>query len=185
MLGAFLALLNTPEEKTRFEHLYLENRSIMYNYAMEILKDSQLAEDAVQDAFMKLIKYMDHIKGRNDHDARNYLIIIVKNEARQIYNQRKNVVYQEDMTGLDWDYPDVEHLVESKEEKRHIMDLIKSIGSKYGEPLILRFYYEFKDKEVAAMLGISLENEKIRVHRGSEMVKKLLEREKAHDGEPV
>ncbi len=77
MLGAFLALLNTPEEKTRFEHLYLENRSIMYNYAMEILKDSQLAEDAVQDAFMKLIKYMDHIKGRNDHDARNYLIIIV------------------------------------------------------------------------------------------------------------
>lgn len=65
------------------------------------------------------------------------------------------------------------------------MDLIKSIDSKYGDPLMLRFYYEFKDKEVAAMLKISLENEKIRVHRGREMVKNLLEQEKAHDGEPV
>ena len=185
MIEIYLSILDTPEEKSRFEHLYITCKSVMYNYAWDILKDNQLAEDAVHDAFMKLTKYMKNIEGRSDREAANYLIMIVKNEAKRIYNDRKPVVYQEDVTDPHTAIQEAEHMAEENDEKRRIFEKIKSLDPKYGDPLILRYYYEFTDKEIASMLGISLENEKIRVHRAKEMLKKMMEQEKAYDGEPV
>lgn len=185
MIGIYLSILDTPEEKSRFEHLYITCKSMMYNYAWDILKDDQLAEDAVHDAFMKLTKYMKNIEGRSDQEAANYLIIIAKNEAKKIYNARKPVVYQEDVAEPHSVMEEIEHTAEENDEKRRIFEKIKSLDAKYGDPLILRYFYEFTDKEVASMLGISLENEKIRVHRAKEMLKKMMEQEKAYDGEPV
>lgn len=56
MLGIYLAMLDTPEEKSKFEVLYKEYRSTMYNHAYGILKDKHLAEDAVHNAFFEVNK---------------------------------------------------------------------------------------------------------------------------------
>lgn len=53
MLGLYLAMIDTHEEKNKFEELYKEYKSTMYNFAMAILKDSYMAEDAVHNAFFK------------------------------------------------------------------------------------------------------------------------------------
>ena len=56
MLGLYLAMLDTPEEKSKFELLYKEYRSTMFNLAKRILKDNYLAEDAVHNAFFEVNK---------------------------------------------------------------------------------------------------------------------------------
>ena len=47
MLIYYLQMLDTPEEKIRFEKIYLKYRSLMYHVADSILHNRQDAEDAV------------------------------------------------------------------------------------------------------------------------------------------
>ena len=61
MLGFYLALLDTAEEKSRFEELYLLYRQDMYKTAYSILQDSFEAEDVVHEAFLIVIKKLDKI----------------------------------------------------------------------------------------------------------------------------
>lgn len=51
MLVYYLQMLDTPEEKIRFEQIYLKYRGLMYQVADGILHNRQDAEDAVHNAF--------------------------------------------------------------------------------------------------------------------------------------
>ena len=54
MLVYYLQMLDTPEEKIRFEQIYLKYRGLMYHVADSILHDRQEAEDAVHKSLFKI-----------------------------------------------------------------------------------------------------------------------------------
>ena len=56
MLVYYLQMLDTPEEKVRFEQIYLKYRGLMYHVAEDILHNRQDAEDAVHNAFCESSK---------------------------------------------------------------------------------------------------------------------------------
>ena len=89
MLGFYLALLDTAEDKSRFEELYLTYRQDMYKTAFAVLRSPQSAEDAVHEAFMIVIGKLNKISEINCPRTRAYLIIIVKNLALKMYNESK------------------------------------------------------------------------------------------------
>ena len=62
MLLFLLAMLETTEEKQKFAELYEANRDRMFSVAKGILRDNHLAEDAVQQAFLRLIRYPKKIE---------------------------------------------------------------------------------------------------------------------------
>lgn len=51
----YLAVLETEQEKTKFEQLYLTYRQTMFYVANSVLHDTQLAEDAVHQAFLRIM----------------------------------------------------------------------------------------------------------------------------------
>ena len=185
MLSMYLALLRTPEEKRRFETLYIAYKNVLYNYAYEVLHDVQLSEDAVSETYLILTDHMDKIENRSDQDARNYLIIIAKNAAKKIRNKRNPNVYDEEAFDEIPDVVDIENSVEQMDEKQRIYTLIKSLKPIYADVLILKYYYNLKGEEIASSLGISLDNVKIRLHRGKALLKAAMEREFENDGQTV
>ena len=56
MMNLFLTLLDSEEEKSKFEKVYEKYRKLMHYVAKGILADDQLAEDAVQEAFFRSAK---------------------------------------------------------------------------------------------------------------------------------
>lgn len=54
----YLAMIETPEEKTKFERLYLHYRALMYHVAYQILHNESDAEDVVHSAFVKIAEHM-------------------------------------------------------------------------------------------------------------------------------
>ena len=72
----YLQMLNTPEERAKFETLYYAHRRTMLHIAMQILKDYQLAEDAVQEAFLRLVKNFSKIGQVNCPRTRLFTVII-------------------------------------------------------------------------------------------------------------
>ena len=75
MLQLYLQLLDTEEEKQGFELLYETYRKLMHWVANNILHDEKLAEDAVHEAFLRIIKNFHKI---NDFQFLRYLWQIIK-----------------------------------------------------------------------------------------------------------
>ena len=62
MLQFYLQLLDTAAEKEKFEKLYEQYRKLMMAEANAILKSKHLAEDAVQETFLRIIKSFDYVE---------------------------------------------------------------------------------------------------------------------------
>ena len=185
MVGAYLALIEKAEEKSQFEELYNKYRTTLMTVAYNILKDTSLAEDAVHETFFALARNMNKISGKNCIQIRNYLIIIVKNASYKIYNKDKKEISIDE---IDYNIQDIQNIeldIEDKIAQKKLMELIKSLDDKYADVLILKYFYDLQDKEIAKSLGISLENAKIRLYRGKNMLKSKLLEVAFNDGQTV
>ena len=59
MMSFHLSIIDTEEDKTKFEVIYEKYHKLMFYVANQILKDNYLAEDAVHDSFVKFIENLD------------------------------------------------------------------------------------------------------------------------------
>ena len=93
MLSLYLTLIDTEEDKLRFTDLYERYRHLMFYVAQDILKDEHLAEDAVQEAFLRIAKNFHKVGEINCPRTRNFSVIIVRNTAITIAYKRNPVNY--------------------------------------------------------------------------------------------
>ena len=88
MLQFYLQLLDTEEEQRDFTLLYETYRKLMHWIAKRILYDEGLAEDAVQEAFLRIAKNFYKIKEILCPETRNFVVIIVRNVALTMRHQQ-------------------------------------------------------------------------------------------------
>lgn len=178
MLGIFLAMLKTEEEQKRFKDLFFKYKSTVYNYAYQILGNAHDSEDVVDDTFLSLSRNMDKIKGKSETDARNYLIVIAKNNALRMLKKRNNMVCVEKIeSDTDFSAEDIHLELNRRDLRDRMLQSIKNMNEKYSDVVILKYYYQFGDAEIAQELGLTLENVKIRLHRAKNLLKDELEKE--------
>ena len=185
MLGVYLVMLETDEEKSRFEQLYKTHQTTLYNYAYQILRDVQHAEDAVSDAFLVLAKKMSVIEKMSEVDVRNYLIVVTKNAAKKIYNKYSKHVSLDEIGQVQTLVGDTEEDVNIQLEKKRIFDMIQSLDEKYADIFYLKYYMGLSDQEIAASLDLKVGTVKARIHRGKQQLREMIEREEQYDTEPV
>lgn len=187
MLSLYLSMLNSDADKEKFKQLYMDNKNILYNYAYSILHDAKLAEDAVQETFLSLTKRLHKINGWDCNKIRKYLLIIVRNASFTIYNQNKNMTPVEDdvLDTIAEKKYNLERDVELRDLEERVMEMIKSMRSTYGDVLMLKFCYEYSDEEIAETLNITVENVRVRLHRGREKLKKMVKEMLEYDGSAV
>lgn len=87
MVGFYLAMLDSVEEKDKFEELYRLYRQDMYKVAYSILKNSADAEDAVHEAFWSIANNFERVCKISRQEIKAYIVIIVKNASIDIYNK--------------------------------------------------------------------------------------------------
>ena len=175
MLGFYLALLDTAEEKSRFEELYLLYRQDMYKTAYSILQDSFEAEDVVHEAFLIVIKKLDKISEIKCPRTHAFLIIIVKNLALKVYNERKKInTYDIDNIEMA-DSTDIEDEVISEIELSQLENILKQLPEDYYQILFLEQYMGFTIKDISESLSITYENTKKRLQRAKSKLRKLIE----------
>ena len=61
----------------------------MYRAAYRILQDNVRAEDAVQEAFLKLMKGRVYFEDACSDECKKYLITVIRHAAIDIYNKKK------------------------------------------------------------------------------------------------
>lgn len=81
MLSLYLAALESDGDKKQFRELYRRYHRVMERTALAVLHDPHDAEEAVQEAFLRVIENFSKIYEIPCKDLGGWLVIIVRNEA--------------------------------------------------------------------------------------------------------
>lgn len=171
---------NTQKQKDEnlFEQLYLSYRDLLFYVAYSILHDIPTAEDAVQQAFMRVLRHLDKIEGPDCPKTRNFLVIIVKNIAINLYHARRkrDTVSFDEVDG--WVGAPRDEIAEMESAQR-LSDLMKRLPESYRDALMLRYDNGYSCAEIAQLLGISEENVRKRIQRARARLADEIAREEA------
>lgn len=171
-------MIDTPEEKSKFEELYYTYRQDMYAVAYAILNNIQDAEDAVSQAFFNIAESFTKISQVDCHELRSYIVIITKNTALNIYRKNKtershSVAIGYDLSKYMENYPD--------ENYQHLVDSISQLSENDKEIMVLYYMHGFTAKQIGKQLGISENAVRKRVERAKVKLKEKLEAGERYD----
>lgn len=168
----------TDDLSRQMEELYRQYRSPMFRVALAVLRDEGLAEDAVQQAFLKIFQNFENIDWTDCNKTRSFIVILVRNTAIDLYRRRKKekIISFEDLERPlpDWDAPVDEQIISSL-EGAEAARLLGELDEKYRSLLILRYYHGYRNKEIAKLLGMTQAQVALGLHRGKERLRRKLE----------
>lgn len=170
MLSFFLAALESDADRQMFVAIYDQHHSKMERIAIKILKNQNDAEDAVQNAFMQVIRHFEKIYQIPCENLPFWLISIVKNEAYMILRKKKRVVPLEDWSAFSKRAADVSDYVA-------LVELFSELPDTYRQVLEMKIILGYTDKEISAHLGITETAVSTRASRGRQLLREILEKE--------
>ena len=154
----------------------------VYRVAINYAKNIQDAGNAVQNAFLKLLK-TDTVFSDEEH-IRKWLIKVTINECKSIWRR----LSKHSVSSLDELYDNgYEPQAASYDEyhtadrARELWDAVMHLPAKYSIVVHLYYYEGYSVDEISKMAGISKSNVQIRLMRGRTMLKESLE-ETNYDG---
>ena len=178
---AFLSVIENEEERNMIGKIYEENYLKLNMIAKAIVKDESLAQDSVQDVFLKICDDMLKRFLNLAPDVKlKYLIICVRHSALAKLNKRKRVSslvvpLQDEHSNwekeIEDDSTNVEEIVLNKELKEKLRMCIDSLDEKYRDVVILKYEIYLKNKEIAERLYITEDAVKQRIKRAKQAIK--------------
>jgi len=155
----------------RFETLALPHADAAYNVARWLMRDEHDAQDAVQDAFVRALKYIDTFRGDN---ARAWLLQIVRNSCFTWMKENRSAVtasLDDDASVLEIAAPATDEppaLAARKDDRARIEAAIAALPFSYREVLVLRELEDLSYKEIAEVIGVPIGTVMSTLHRARE-----------------
>ena len=188
MLQLYLQLLETEEEQRDFSLLYETYQKLMHWVAIDILHDDSLAEDAVQEAFLRIIKNFQKINEILCPETKNFVVIIVKNVALTMQSKKTrdfenciSLCAEEDTLNESED--SLHAVLESMSGKhdetvdaflaQELKLAMEQLPEKLREVLFLYGYLGYHMREISAYLGISEATAHKRLQRARNMIARI------------
>jgi len=147
----------------------------MFRVALAVLHDETLAEDAVQEAFLQLIRHKVYFKKADSDDCKRYIITVIKNASINIYNKRKNenqiVSFSDNMENLCEEYTILSEDERFTEEGSECTPLMNTLPEKYYAVVDCLVVHDYTVAETAARLNITEANVRKRYERAKKMMR--------------
>ena len=134
----------------------------LVGFAMLLVDDVASAEDVVQDAFLALHRRWTWL--RDPQAAYEYLRTAVLNGSRSQLRRRR--VRMERAPRPDPDPPSAEATVAARAEREEVWAGLKALPRRQREVLVLRYYLDQSEAEIARTLSISVGSVKQHASRG-------------------
>jgi len=151
------------------ERLITQHQTSLLRLCYVQLQDQALAEDAVQETFLKAYKGFDSFRG--DSSEKTWLTRIAVNTCRDFQRggwfKHTDRRVTPDMLPVGTIQPDTEDL--------DLSLAVMKLPRKIREAILLYYYQDMSTEEIAETLGIAQSSVSNRLRRGREKLRKLLE----------
>ncbi|MEW6989474.1 sigma-70 family RNA polymerase sigma factor [Colwelliaceae bacterium 6441] len=163
---------NMATKQVRYEALVKALHSDLYRYAYWLCHEKQVAEDLVQETFLRAWRALDSLK--DEKAAKSWLITILRREnARRFERKRFEMSEYEEAAITDT------HSTSSEQEiENHwLREKIAQMPEEYREPLVLQVIGGFSGEEIANMLSLNKNTVMTRLFRARNQLKEALDEE--------
>ncbi len=151
-----------PAADQAMVRLYRRNFTALVRLATLVVRDTATAEEVVQDAFINMHRGWHRL--RDEDNALAYLRQAVVNRARSVLRHR--VIVERNAPKALPDLPSAEDGAISMFERSAVVAALRDLPGRQREALILRYYADLSEAEIAAAMGISKGSVKSHTARG-------------------
>ncbi len=178
MLSFYLSAVETEEERSLITKLYTEYEQKMYGAAYAILQNKHNAEDAVHEAFLRIINRISEISIHNERKTEALLIIIVRNIAFDMYDKNKRNV---SFDALENEIEDDAFSEYRKLNEITAKEAINRLPMELRQVVVMHYTLDLDIKAIASAMGLSSST----VYRRLEEARKIMRAvmEEKEDGE--
>ena len=168
-------------QRERFETDVLPHLDAAYNLARWLVHDEQLAQDIVQDAFMRALRYFESFRGG---PARPWLLSIVRNVCNTWFVQNKRdsdwlTEADESAEATSFDahgqVQTPETLLIQAHERVQVNAALAALPLPYREVLVLREIEEMSYEEIAQVVQVPLGTVMSRLSRACAHLRRSLD----------
>ena len=170
MLTICLAMLETEADRQKFTRLYEALEKKVYAVALRVLGNPEQAEDAAQQAWLRLIQKWELVSALSWEKAGGYAITAAKNAALDMLRTQRHTVPLPE----DWDPPAQQ---DGQDDYSYLVSLVRELPEGYRRVLELKLVEELGNREIAKRLSIRESTVSSRVMRGRAMLQKRLQEE--------
>jgi len=181
----FLLLIQTVTDAV--SDLANEYKRMMQALALSILKDHQYAEDAVQEALVKLFQNMDKIDNLKSTRSRNFVYTVTKNTAislarKNISNENVTIESLDALSNIEGDI-DVKAFCNEYGFSEEISDALNQLDESDKDIICLKYGAGFNAREIAQMLDIKPAAVRKRIERTLRKLQDIIESERKEGGD--
>ena len=178
--------VETPEMNrlARFEQSVLPHLDAAYNLARWLTRNDHDAEDIVQEAYLRAMRYFDSWKGG---EARPWLLAIVRNTGYTWLerNRPAELVSIDDVSPVTTDAETLgqvsgpeanpEVILLQSTNRKLVNQALEELPVVFREVIVMREIEDLTYKEIASIVGIPMGTVMSRLSRGREILKSAIE----------
>ena len=164
MLVFYLAALDSDDNKNKFETIYRKYYRFMLHTAAGIIKNPTLAEDAVHETFVQLLREIDTLRIDNERALKSYLYIVTRERSIDFLRKWER-------RGTRPDYVEPEEVALTNLQLDRAIALLEEMPLIYRQTLVLRVK-GYSICEIAKITDSSEPNVRTRIHRARAMLLK-------------
>ena len=143
----YLEMIETQNDKEKFEQLYDQYRNMMYYIAYQITENQQDAEDATHQAFIYILENLGKVDYVSRSRTESFVSIITAHKAVDIVRKRRPII---ELVKAENEL--VTYLPDDADE---LLRAMAKLPKRYQDILLLRYDNGYSTRELAKMLGMS------------------------------
>jgi RNA polymerase sigma-70 factor (sigma-E family) len=151
--------------------LYAEHYKSLVRLAAMLVRDTPTAEEVVQEAFVAMHAGWQRLE--DTEKALAYLRQAVVNRSRSVLRHR--VVVEKNLQNPPPDMPSAEHGAFALLERSAVIKALRGLPERQREAIVLRYYADLSEADIAATMGISRGAVKSHTARGMAALRAALE----------
>ena len=175
---AFLLTEIAKKETWALSVLYERYSARLYGLALKILKDESLAQDVVQDIFLKVWQNADKFE-KSRGSAIAWLMILCRNRSIDKLRQRekstkRSTVFNEELNIATSFFENPQETVEQNELQKTITNALSQLPQEQRTAIEMAFYQGFSQSEISDELKVPLGTIKTRIRLGMQKLRDFL-----------
>jgi RNA polymerase sigma-70 factor (ECF subfamily) len=154
-----------------FDELWNEFNQKLLSYIESKVNNTHDAEDILQDVFVKIYNSIDQLE--TQAAIKSWIYRIMKNTIIDFYKKKKDISVSPDtLYSIEVDYDDGDNM--NDDISKCIGEIIFTLPDKYQTVYDMYEKNNFKHREIAEALDISVSASKVRLKRAKDMCKRKL-----------
>lgn len=157
----------------RFEAMVQAYSSDLFRYAYWLCRSRQVAEDLVQETFLRAWRFLDSLK--DESKAKGWLITTLRREHARLYERIQPEFSEVDFETLPAPAEDEDPRLPALRNAMHTLE------PTYREPLVLQVVWGYSGEEIAELLDMPRATVNTRLFRARQQLRELFDGDDAAD----